>query len=190
MMIVLIDNYDSFTFNLAQYLKEQDGVSLTLVKNDEFQLTDLEAFDKIVISPGPGLPSSAGIIIEAIRYYSGKKPILGICLGLQAIYESFGGHLSNLSTVQHGVTSVVTILNSTDPILKGLPNPFHAGRYHSWICDPHFLPEKLSISAIDADGSIMACHHKSHPTYGLQFHPESILTPQGKQMIKNFVHLT
>jgi anthranilate synthase component 2 len=187
MKIVLIDNYDSFTHILAQYVNEQTGVSLTILKNDANQLEDLEAYDSILISPGPGLPSGAGNIKEVITRYSGKKIILGVCLGLQAIYESFGGSLINLTQVQHGVTSKVDIVDPDDPIFKGIMSPFNAGRYHSWVCDRETLPAALIITAQDQEGVIMACRHQSHPTYGVQFHPESILTPQGKRMIQNFV---
>jgi anthranilate synthase component 2 len=189
MNIVLIDNYDSFTHNLAQYLLEQKGVDLVIVENDDFQLADLEGFDKIVISPGPGVPSTAGLIIEAIRHFSGIKPILGICLGLQAIYEASGGRLLNLPVVQHGVSSTISIVDKNDPIFRGISSPFNAGRYHSWVCDPVTLPRVLKITALDKDNTIMACRHVSHATYGVQFHPESILTPEGKKMIKNFVEL-
>jgi anthranilate synthase component II len=189
MKILLIDNYDSFTHNLALYFREQEEVELTILKNDEVRLSELEDFDRFVISPGPGLPADSGIIIEAIRRFSGHKPILGICLGLQAIYESFGGRLLNLPVVQHGVTSVVRILDKTDSLFNGIENPFHAGRYHSWVCDPAFLPKQLLITAADHEGNIMACRHQTHPTYGVQFHPESILTPKGKKMIKNFVEV-
>jgi anthranilate synthase component 2 len=189
MQIVLIDNYDSFTHILAQYFREQDGVDLTILKNDAFLLSDLESYDRIVISPGPGLPHTNGQIIEVIRTYSGKKPILGICLGLQAIYEAFGGKLYNLPTVHHGVTSDVHYTDQDDFLFNGIPNPFKAGRYHSWVCDPDLLPDPLLITALDTEGIIMACRHASHPTYGVQFHPESILTPEGKRMIQNFVNL-
>ncbi len=173
MEIVLIDNYDSFTHNLAQYVKEQVGVRLTILKNDAFELMDIDSFDKIVISPGPGLPAMAGKIIPVINHYSGKIPILGICLGLQAIYETLGGRLFNLPIVQHGVTSMVSTIDPEDPVFKGISNPFLAGRYHSWVCDPDFLPDSLVITATDQFGNIMACRHRSHLTYGVQFHPES-----------------
>lgn len=187
MKIVLIDNYDSFTHILAQYVYEQAGVNLTILKNDAFQLEDLEEYDSILISPGPGLPSDAGNIKEVITQYTGKKIILGVCLGLQAIYEAFGGSLVNLSRVQHGVTSKVDIVDPSDPIFQEIDSPFNAGRYHSWVCDRETLPSELIITAQDQEGVIMACRHQSHPTYGVQFHPESILTPQGKQMIRNFL---
>jgi len=189
MKIVLIDNYDSFTHILAQYLKEQDGVKITILQNDTFELPELNYFDKIVISPGPGIPSSAGNIIQVVRHFSGEKSVLGICLGLQAIYESFGGSLINLPTVQHGVTSMVEVIERLEPLFQGIESPFKAGRYHSWVCDPGTLPDCLRITAVDQQGTVMACRHKIHPTFGMQFHPESILTPDGKQMIKNFVKL-
>ena len=187
MKIVIIDNYDSFTYNLAHYFNEVNGVVLEVIKNDQVEGWKLENADKIVISPGPGLPSQNGKIIELIQKYSGRRPILGICLGLQAIYEANGGKLLHLSRVFHGVSSNVTITDNEDPILKNISNPFKAGRYHSWVCDPEFLPEELLITAWDDDQEIMACRHKSHPTYGVQFHPESFLTPEGKQIIRNFV---
>lgn len=187
MQVVLVDNYDSFTHILAQYLRENEGVHLTIVKNDACQPGDLDAFDRIVISPGPGLPSTSGHILELIRSYSGRKPILGICLGLQAIYEAFGGRLRNLDRVQHGVASQIMITDLTDPMLKNMPNPFYAGRYHSWVGDGAYLPHDLKISATDSDGNIMACRHTTDPTFGFQFHPESILTPEGKKLIRNFI---
>lgn len=189
MKIILVDNYDSFTYNLARYFSENPGVDLIVRKNNEVSNFELEAADKIVISPGPGLPAQNGRIIEIIRTYSGRRHILGVCLGLQAIYESFGGKLLNLQRVFHGVTSNVSITDTNDPILQNISNPFKAGRYHSWVCDPEYLPKELSITAWDDDGEIMACRHIHHQTYGVQFHPESFLTPDGKQMIKNFIEL-
>lgn len=187
MQIVLVDNYDSFTYILAQYFREIEGVRLTILKNDGFQPADLEAFDRIVISPGPGLPSTSGHILEVIRSYSGQKPILGICLGLQAIYEAFGGRLRNLDRVQHGVASRINIVDPTDPMFRDMDTPFHAGRYHSWVGDQSYLPPDLRITAMDPEGNIMACRHATHPTFGFQFHPESILTPEGKRLVRNFI---
>ncbi len=189
MKIVLIDNYDSFTYNLVQYFREHSTVQLDVVRNDEINLSDLAQYDKIVISPGPGLPSQNGHIIEAIEKFSGAIPILGVCLGLQAIYEAFGGQLLNPHQVHHGVSSKVIILDQQDPVLSGISNPFLAGRYHSWVCDPDHIPPDLLVTALDEDNQIMACRHRNHQTYGVQFHPESILTPEGKIMIKNFVEL-
>jgi len=187
MKITLIDNYDSFTYNLVQYFNEIKGVDLIVVKNDHVNDEMLEVTDKIVISPGPGLPSQNGRIIEIIQNFSGRRPIFGICLGLQAIYEAFGGRLLNLQRVFHGVSSNVSITDHDDPILKTISNPFKAGRYHSWVCDPNYLPQELRISAWDEDQEVMACRHMTHPTYGVQFHPESFLTPEGRQMVRNFV---
>ena len=189
MKIALIDNYDSFTYNLVQYLNEHKEVSLSVFKNDEIQIVELIAFDKIVISPGPGIPADNGSIIDIIKSYSGRKPIFGVCLGLQAIYVAFDGSLLNLGEVFHGVSSEVEILDPGDPILNGIDNPFKAGRYHSWVCDPATLPDDLIITAWDGDNEIMACRHRIHPTFGVQFHPESFLTPDGKKMIENFVRL-
>ncbi len=189
MRIALIDNYDSFTYNLVQYLEEQPAVQLSVFKNDEISCEELITFDKIVISPGPGVPFGNGIIIEVIKAYSGRKPIFGVCLGMQAIYETFGGSLLNLNRVFHGVSSDVEVIDFNDPILEGVISPFKAGRYHSWICDPAFLPDVLMVTAWDKDNEIMACRHRSHQTFGVQFHPESILTPEGKKMIANFVKL-
>ena len=189
MNIALIDNYDSFTYNLARYFREVPGVSLTIFKNDQFSNEDILPFDKIVISPGPGIPTENGRIIELIQAYTGQKPIFGVCLGLQAIYESFGGRLINLQRVFHGVSSTVSIVDPDDPILKQINVSFQAGRYHSWVCDPAFLPDELRITAWDEDNEIMACRHFTHPTFGVQFHPESFLTPDGKKMIENFVRL-
>lgn len=189
MKILLIDNYDSFTHNLAQYLSEQEDVVLRICKNDAFDSTDINSCDRIVISPGPGLPSESGQIIQAIRNASGRKPLLGICLGLQAIYEAFGGSLINLPRVQHGVSSIVDVKDHKDPLFEGVSNPFQAGRYHSWVCNPDDQPVALVVTATDQEGNIMACRHRSHLTFGFQFHPESILTPEGKRMIGNFVKL-
>ena len=187
--IALIDNYDSFTYNLVQYLREHPQVQLDIIRNDDFTVSELLDYDKIVISPGPGLPYQNGHIISAIKAISGQKPILGVCLGLQAIYEAFGGELLNLNQVHHGVSSRVMITDQSDPILSGLSNPFLAGRYHSWVCNPDHLPSELIVTATDEENQIMACRHRDHQTYGVQFHPESILTPEGRTIIRNFVEL-
>lgn len=189
MKIALIDNYDSFTFNLVQYFREHPDIQLDVARNNEIDIADLAGYDKIVISPGPGLPSGSGRIISIINTYSGQKPIFGVCLGLQAIYEAFGGKLLNLEQVHHGVSSNVLIIDQKDPVLAGINSPFLAGRYHSWVCDPEHLPADLLVTALDEENQIMACRHCDHQTYGVQFHPESILTPEGKKMIKNFVEL-
>jgi anthranilate synthase component II len=189
MKILLIDNYDSFTYNLVHYFLEFDGVELVVVKNDMVDDLLLNEADKIVISPGPGTPSQLPNVLQVIKGFSGIKPIFGICLGLQSIYEAFGGTLLNPARVYHGVTSTVAITDQEDQILKGIPNPFKAGRYHSWVCDENTLPPDLIISSWDEDREIMSCRHRSHQTFGVQFHPESFLTPEGKKMIENFIRL-
>jgi anthranilate synthase component 2 len=189
MKIVLIDNYDSFTYNLVQYFEEINGIDLIVMKNDAIDHNLIEECHKLVISPGPGIPSQSGSIISLIRHYSGHKPILGVCLGLQAIFESFGGKLINSDRVYHGVSSVVTVVDPDNLLFKEMSNPFVAGRYHSWVCDPANIPDELEILAWDEEREIMASRHRNHLTYGVQFHPESFLTPEGKQLIKNFVEL-
>ena len=189
MKIVLIDNYDSFTYNLVQYFRENSDVQLDVLRNDAFDSSELSHYDKIVISPGPGLPSQNGNIISLIQTFNGQKPILGVCLGLQAIYEAFGGRLLNLNRVHHGVSSKVFIVDAQDPLLFNLNNPFLAGRYHSWVCDVAHKPDHLFVTAIDEENQIMACRHQNNLTYGVQFHPESILTPEGRTIITNFVEL-
>jgi len=189
MKVILIDNYDSFTYNLVQYIEEIEGIELTVMKNDAIDQESLNTADKLIISPGPGLPEVNGQIIGLIRAESGRRPILGVCLGLQAIYEAFGGSLKNLDRVYHGVSTQVHILDRSDRLFTDIPDPFTAGRYHSWVCDPESIPADLIITAVDDDDEIMACKHRHHPTYGVQFHPESFLTPKGKLLIRNFVNL-
>lgn len=192
MKIVIIDNYDSFTYNLSHLVKEL-GAEVTVLRNDAFQLKDLEAFDKIILSPGPGIPSEAGLLLEVIKTYAGKKPILGVCLGEQAIGEAFGGKLTNLSEVFHGVQTPISIKNDQlkmkeDYIFNGLPNEVPVGRYHSWVVDTDGFPECLEITAVSREGFIMALKHKEYDIHGIQFHPESVLTPDGKTMIANFLN--
>lgn len=186
MKIVIIDNYDSFTYNLSHLVKEL-GAEVTVLRNDAFQLEDLESFDKIILSPGPGIPSEAGLLLEVIKTYAGKKPILGVCLGEQAIGEAFGAKLSNLSEVFHGVQTPICIKNK-DYIFRGLPEQIPVGRYHSWVVDTEGLPECLEITAVSNEGYIMALRHKEYNVHGIQFHPESVLTPDGKTMIANFLN--
>lgn len=185
MKIVLIDNYDSFTYNLFQYL-EEEGAEVTVVRNDQFRIGQLEAYDKIVLSPGPGIPAEAGLLEEAIRTYAPTKPILGICLGEQAIGEVFGGQLYNLPHVFHGVQTPVHIV-ADDYIFRSLPKDIQVGRYHSWVVTPEGLPPCLEVTAVSDEGQIMALRHKEYDVHGIQFHPESILTPEGRCMIHNFV---
>ncbi|MBR2260508.1 MAG: aminodeoxychorismate/anthranilate synthase component II [Paludibacteraceae bacterium] len=186
MKIALIDNYDSFTYNLYHLLRELD-VDVTVYRNDQFELNDLALYDKILLSPGPGIPSEAGLLTQVIKEYAGKKPILGICLGEQAIGEVFGGTLINLSEVFHGVQTPAHIITD-DYIFKGLPNDIVVGRYHSWVVDAKTLPDTLEIISTSDEGQIMALRHKTYDIRGIQFHPESILTPQGKVMISNWIN--
>jgi anthranilate synthase component 2 len=186
MKVVIIDNYDSFTYNLSHLLKEL-GAEVTVYRNDRFQLDDLKPFDKIVLSPGPGIPSEAGLLLDVIRHYAGVKPILGVCLGEQAIGEAFGGKLTNLSDVFHGVQTPIT-LTAEDYVFEGLPKELPVGRYHSWVVDKESLPDCLEVTAVSQEGYIMALRHRSLDVHGIQFHPESVLTPDGKTMIKNFLN--
>lgn len=195
MKIVIIDNYDSFTYNLSHLVKEL-GAEVTVLRNDAFQLNELEAFDKIILSPGPGIPSEAGLLLEVIRTYAGKKPILGVCLGEQAIGEAFSGKLTNLSEVFHGIQTPISIKKrqsesketEMDYIFNGLPDEILVGRYHSWVVDTDGFPDCLTVTAVSKEGFIMALKHKEYDIHGIQFHPESVLTPDGKTMIANFLN--
>ena len=187
MKIVIIDNYDSFTYNLSHLVKEL-GAEVTVVRNDQFALSELEAYDKIILSPGPGIPSEAGLLLDVIRTYAGKKPILGVCLGHQAIGECFGAQLTNLSEVFHGVATEGTQFGN-DPIFAGLPQRITMGRYHSWVVSKDGLPSCLEITAESDEGQIMALRHREYDIHGIQFHPESVLTPEGRKIIENFIAL-
>lgn len=185
MKIVIIDNYDSFTYNLSHLLKEL-GADVEVVRNDKFELKDLEQYDKIVLSPGPGIPSEAGLLLDVIRTYAGRKPILGVCLGHQAIGEVFGASLENLKEVYHGVQTEGTQLGN-DYIFDGLPERVMMGRYHSWVVAKDSVPECLEVTAMSDDGEIMAMRHRQYDIHGIQFHPESVLTPEGKTIVGNFL---
>lgn len=187
-MILIIDNYDSFVFNLARYFEELDQ-QVTVYRNDALSLDDIARMDPsaLILSPGPCAPQQAGICLEAIRHFSGSLPILGICLGHQAIGEAFGGTITRAKEPMHGRSSMLA--HDKSPIFKNIPSPFAVGRYHSLVIDPASLPSCLSVSARTDLGEIMALHHASHPTYGLQFHPESILTSNGHDLLKNFLEL-
>ena len=185
MKIVIIDNYDSFTYNLSHLLKEL-GAEIDVVRNDKFELMDLEQYDKIVLSPGPGIPSEAGLLLDVIRTYAGRKPILGVCLGHQAIGEVFGASLENLKEVYHGVQTEGTQLGN-DYIFEGLPERVMMGRYHSWVVAKDSVPECLEVTAMSDDGEIMAMRHRQYDIHGIQFHPESVLTPEGKTIVGNFL---
>ena len=185
MKIVIIDNYDSFTYNLSHLIKEI-GAEVTVIRNNQFTLNQLERFDKIVLSPGPGIPSEAGLLLDVIKTYKGHKPILGVCLGHQAIGEVFGGTLENLSDVFHGVATEGTQF-SNDYIFDSLPKRITMGRYHSWVVSRENFPSCLEVTAVSDEGQIMALRHKNYDIHGIQFHPESVLTPQGKTIVKNFI---
>lgn len=197
MKIVIIDNYDSFTYNLSHLVKEL-GADVTVYRNDQFELAQLEQFDKIILSPGPGIPSEAGLLLEVIRTYAGKKPMLGVCLGHQAIGEAFGGKLTNLSDVFHGVATEGTVLtlsdgvkntdgNTVSPIFANLPSRITMGRYHSWVVSKEQFPDCLEVTAESDEGQIMALRHRTLDINGIQFHPESVLTTEGRTMIKNWL---
>ena len=187
MKIVIIDNYDSFTYNLSHLVKEL-GAEVTVVRNDQFELPDLEQYSKIILSPGPGIPSEAGLLLDVIRTYAGKKPILGVCLGHQAIGEVFGAKLENLSDVFHGVATPCHII-ADDPIFSGLERDITIGRYHSWVVSRESLPDCLEITAVSDEGQIMALRHRELNVRGIQFHPESVLTPDGRKMLQNWMLL-
>lgn len=184
--ILVIDNYDSFTFNLVHLLHEcnQDA---EVWRNDKFELEDVGAFDKILLSPGPGLPEEAGLLLDVIRKYGPTKSILGICLGQQAIAEVYGGKLFNLEKPVHGTASLISITDKADPLFEELPERFLVGRYHSWAVSSEDFPEELKITAVDDSSVIMALSHRTFDVKGLQFHPESILSEHGKQIIDNWL---
>ena len=185
MKIVIIDNYDSFTYNLSHLVKELDA-EVTVVRNDQFNIGDLEAYDKIILSPGPGIPEEAGLLLDVIRTYADRKPILGVCLGHQAIGQVFGAQLENMTDVMHGVATPCDIIDS-DVMFEGLPKRITVGRYHSWVVSADGLPECLAVTAKSDDGCIMALKHKEYDIHGIQFHPESVLTPDGKKMLQNWL---
>ncbi|TXE21571.1 aminodeoxychorismate/anthranilate synthase component II [Psychroflexus gondwanensis] len=183
--ILVIDNYDSFVYNLVHYL-EEFGADVTVKRNDEVSLEEVELYDKILLSPGPGIPEEAGQLKAIIKAYAHQKPILGVCLGQQAIMEVFGGELLNLDKVHHGVATEIKTLVDDEILYKDLPKAMMVGRYHSWVVKPE-LPDCLMATSIDEEGQIMSLRHREFDVRGVQFHPESVLTPEGKQMIKNWI---
>lgn len=186
MKILVIDNYDSFVYNLVHYLEALD-CEVTVKRNDQFHLEEVAAYDKILLSPGPGVPEESGLLKEVIRCYAGKIPILGVCLGQQAIGEVFGGSLINLKKVFHGVATKATITVNDEPLFKGLNREIEIGRYHSWVVSHDNFPEVLEITSVDENQQIMSLRHRIFDVRGVQFHPESVLTPNGKEIIKNWV---
>lgn len=187
MKILVIDNYDSFTYNLVHYLEDLD-CEVTVKRNDQLTLEEVDAFQKIVLSPGPGLPDEAGLLKTIIKTYAPTKSILGVCLGQQAIAEVYGGSLINLDAVYHGVSTKVTTCVNDESLFDGLDKTINVGRYHSWVVDPN-LPEELEATSIDENGQVMSLRHKVYDLKGVQFHPESVLTPQGKKILENWIRI-
>lgn len=188
MKILVLDNYDSFTYNLVHYIEQLTDSTVDVFRNDAIDTEDVDSYDKILLSPGPGIPADAGILIDVIKRYHTTKDIFGVCLGLQAIAEAFGGSLINLNSVFHGLATPV-FHDGNDPLFDGLNSPFMAGRYHSWIADSNTLPDELSVTARDEGGNIMALRHKIYRVCGVQFHPESVLTPDGLKIIDNWLKM-
>ena len=188
MKIIIIDNYDSFTYNLVHAIRKISGEPVRVVRNDEVIMEEVEEFDKIVLSPGPGLPSESGMLIPVIREFAPRKSILGVCLGHQAIGEVFGGKLVNMNKVLHGIATPVNIVSRSTSLFDGIPDQFDAGRYHSWIVDNDGFPDCLEITSVDNENRIMSLRHKEFKVEGVQFHPESVLTPMGEKLIENWLY--
>lgn len=185
MKIAIIDNYDSFTYNLSHLVKEL-GAEVTVYRNDKFEMSQLEEFDKIILSPGPGIPSEAGLLLDVIKAYAGKKPILGVCLGHQAIGEAFGGQLTNIGEVVHGVATPCHI-TVDDYLFDGLNRDIEIGRYHSWVVNDQDFPSSLEVTSTSDEGFIMSLRHRTYDIRGIQYHPESVLTPDGQTIINNWL---
>jgi len=187
MKILVFDNYDSFTYNLVHLVEHITNEPVAVFRNDKIALEDVAQYDKIILSPGPGIPAEAGLLLPLIKQYAATKPILGVCLGHQAIGEAFGASLENLATVYHGVATPITILNKEAQVLKGLGDTINVGRYHSWIVSDKDFPAELEVTARDNNGYIMALQHKTYDIQGVQFHPESVLTPDGEKIMRNWL---
>lgn len=185
--ILLIDNYDSFTYNLVHYIEAISDYSVDVFRNNEISIEKVNDYEIIILSPGPGLPKDAGILKQVIERYASSKKILGVCLGMQAIGEVFGGKLKNLDTVYHGIATPIKILEKDGLIFNNLPTELHVGRYHSWVVDKEDFPTDLIITSIDGNGEPMSLQHKKYCVFGVQFHPESILTEHGKEILANFL---
>ncbi|HRG19544.1 MAG TPA: aminodeoxychorismate/anthranilate synthase component II [Saprospiraceae bacterium] len=188
-MIVIIDNYDSFTYNLVQLIREIKGEEPKILRNDEIDDDVIKEATYLILSPGPGVPAEAGELLQVIRSNVGRIPILGVCLGHQAIGEVYGANLRNLSKVFHGKKMETKLTHDVSPLFTGLPSSFEVGRYHSWVIDHGNFPAELVITAVDESGEIMALQHKTMPVYGVQFHPESIMTAYGKEIMRNFLNV-
>ena len=187
MKILILDNYDSFTYNLVHYIEQEIGTEVDVYRNDKISLEAVDAYDKILLSPGPGLPSESGILLDLIKQYATSKDILGVCLGHQAIAEAFGGTLFNLDRVMHGLATETLLTEVSDSLFNGLPRNFLSGRYHSWAVSKDQLPKELLVTAYDDKGTIMALKHTHLKVRGVQFHPESVLTEHGHLMIRNWL---
>ncbi len=187
--ILVIDNYDSFTYNLVHYIEAEVGINVAVYRNDEITIEEVDNYNVIILSPGPGLPKDAGILEELIRVYAPTKKILGVCLGMQAIGEVFGAQLENLNQVYHGVSTQLNVLDNQDALYRNLPSCFKMGRYHSWVLSPNNFPEELIITAVDDNNYPMSLRHKNYLVYGVQYHPESVLTEHGKEIIGNFLKI-
>ena len=187
--LLILDNYDSFTYNLVHYFEELLQEEVSIFRNDEITLDEVNSYSRIVLSPGPNLPDQAGILLPLIKRYAATKPILGVCLGHQALAVAYGGKLKQLNEVMHGLQRNCNLINESKLFIS-VEQKFVAGRYHSWVVDKNTLPENFKITAIDDDGEIMAMEHLSLPLYGVQFHPESIMTPDGKLMLRNWLEIT
>ncbi|HOJ66435.1 MAG TPA: aminodeoxychorismate/anthranilate synthase component II [Paludibacteraceae bacterium] len=186
MKLLVFDNYDSFTYNLVHIVKKLGFTDVEVHRNDRISLEEINRFDKIILSPGPGVPSESGILLELIKTYASSKSIFGVCLGVQAIAEAFGGSLLNLPQVYHGIASEVSIFDD-EVLFRNLPEKIIAGRYHSWVVNDSTLPPCLQVTAKDEQGTIMALKHRTLDVRGVQFHPESVLTPSGEQILKNWL---
>ena len=188
--LLVIDNYDSFTYNLVHYIEEILDDEVPVIRNDKIDLDWIQQFDRLVLSPGPGLPNEAGLMMEVIERFADEKAILGVCLGMQALAEHYGARLANLPKVYHGVATPITLSQENQKLFRGIPNRFNVGRYHSWVVDKEGFPAHLEITSEDEEGTIMSMRHRDLPIYGVQFHPESILTEYGKKIIFNFLKLS
>lgn len=185
--LLILDNYDSFTFNLV-HVVEQLPIQFEVYRNDQIALEEVDRFDRILLSPGPGLPKDAGILPEVLARYAETKPMLGVCLGMQAMVEYFGGTLENMAQVRHGVSTPIEVLKPVDDLFADVPSPFEAGRYHSWAARADALSSPLQVTAVDEDGFVMALKHAHLPLRGVQFHPESVMTQHGRQILANWLN--
>jgi len=187
--VLVLDNYDSFTYNLVHYIEENENYEVDVFRNDEISIEAINNYSTIILSPGPGLPEDAGILKAVIERYASTKKILGVCLGMQAIGEVFGGTLENLNNVFHGVATPIAITQKSDLLYKNLPENINVGRYHSWVISNTNFPNKLVITSKDDNNQIMSVKHQDYNVYGVQYHPESILTEHGKEIINNFLDI-